>query len=113
MDIDNQRALSVAVATDVDARIQKLIQLIAKDIRIEAAYLFGSFARGNPHAWSDIDVAIVSPDFSGDSFEDSKKLIPYILEIDTAIEVHPFTPGDFTPENPFVEEILKTGIRVY
>ena len=33
---------------------------------------------------------IISPDFSGVSFEDSKKLIPYILKVDTAIEVHTF-----------------------
>jgi len=32
----------------------------------------------------------MKPNFSGDSFEDNKKLIPYILKVDTAIEVHTF-----------------------
>jgi len=41
-------------------------------------------------------LAIVSPDFSGDSFEDSKRLFPYILEVDTAIGVHSFCPVDFS-----------------
>lgn len=102
----------MAIATDVDDRIRKLILLAAKDLRLEAVYLFGSFAKGNSRKWSDIDLAIVSPDFSGDSFEDSKKLFPYLLKVDTAIEVHPFRPGDFTSDNPFVEEILETAVRI-
>jgi predicted nucleotidyltransferase len=65
------------------------------------------------HEWSDIDLAIVSPDFSDDSFEDSKKLFPYILKVDSAIEVHTFRPDDFSADNPFVQEILDTGVRVY
>jgi hypothetical protein len=57
-------------------------------------------------------LAVVSPDFSGDSFEDSKRLIPYILKIDTAIEVHPFRPEEFSMGNPFIKEIVGTGVRV-
>lgn len=72
---------------DVD-KIRRLIQLAAKEIRLDAVYLFGSTANGTSHEGSDIDAAIVSPDFSGDSFEDSKKLYPTILQVDAAIEVH-------------------------
>lgn len=31
-------------------------------IELEAAYLYGSFASGSPHADSDIDIALVSKD---------------------------------------------------
>lgn len=102
----------MAIAADVDNRIRRLIQLAAKDLRLEAVYLFGSFAKGNSQEWSDIDLAIISPDFTGDSFEDSKRLFPYILQVDAAIEVHPFRTENFTRDNPFVEEILDTAVRV-
>ncbi len=103
----------MAIATDVEKRIQRLIQLAGKELRLEAVYLFGSTAKGDDHEWSDIDLAIVSPDFIGDSFEDSKKLFPYILAVDTGIEVHTFRPVDFSSDNPFVKEIQSTGIRVH
>ncbi|MFQ5639951.1 MAG: nucleotidyltransferase domain-containing protein [bacterium] len=102
----------MVVATDVEKRIQKLIRLAAKELRIEGVFLFGSIAKGDSHVWSDIDLAIISPDFIGDSFEDSKKLLPYVLMVDTAFEVHTFRPVDFTSNNPFVKEIMTTGIRI-
>jgi len=103
----------LAIATNVEKRIRRLIQLTGKELRLEAVYLFGSTAKGADHEWSDIDLAIVSPDFIGDSFEDSKRLFPYILQVDTAIEVHTFRPIDFSSDNPFVKEIQSTGIRVH
>ena len=93
------------------AVVKKLLdELKAANFRIEEAFLFGSHARGNPGEWSDIDVALVSPDFSGMSFYDSKKLNPFILKVDTRIELHPFCPEDFTEDNDFIREIIKSGI---
>jgi len=102
----------MAVTTDVEKSIQLFLQMASQKVRIIKAYIFGSSARGKRHKWSDIDLAIVSPDFSGDKFEDSKIFFPIILQVNRSIEVHPFRPEEFTPDNPFVEEILKTGIRV-
>jgi predicted nucleotidyltransferase len=76
-----------------------LHELKDANFRIEKAFLFGSHARGNPGKWSDIDVALVSPDFSGMPFYDNKKLTPFILKVDTRIELHPFRPEDFTEDN--------------
>lgn len=69
--------------------------------------LFGSYAKGNAEKWSDIDVAIISPDFSGIPFYDREKLIPFMLRIDTRFEFHPFKPEDFTEDNDFAREIIK------
>jgi len=103
----------MAIAATVEDSIKRFIDLANADLRLEAVYLFGSNAKGNAHEWSDIDLAIVSPDFTGDSFDDSKKLFPYILKVDSSIEVHPFRSDEFSADNPFVEEILGTGIRVF
>ncbi|MDZ7365242.1 MAG: nucleotidyltransferase domain-containing protein [candidate division KSB1 bacterium] len=69
----NQGILSMVIASNVEEIIRRFVDLATVNLRLEAVYLFGSNAKGNTEEWSDIDLAIVSPDFSGDSFEDSKK----------------------------------------
>ena len=88
----------MAIATNVEESIKRFVDLATANLRLQAVYLFGSNAKGRTHEWSDIDLAIVSSDFSGDSFDDSKMLFPYILKVDSAIEVHPFRPEDFSAE---------------
>jgi predicted nucleotidyltransferase len=102
----------LAVATDIENKIQSFIQLASRRIKIDQVYIFGSSVTGKRHEWSDIDLVIISPDFSGDSFEDSKMLFPFILQVDRSIEVHPFHPTDFNPTNPFVREIMDTGVKI-
>jgi predicted nucleotidyltransferase len=102
----------MAVATDIEARVNLFLELAAKKINIVQAFLFGSSVKGERHEWSDIDLAIVSPDFSGDSFEDLKILIPFIIQVDRSLEVHPFHPKDFTASNPFIKDILESGVQI-
>lgn len=40
--------------------IEQARDLLAADDAIEFALLFGSFARGHPRPWSDVDIAIFS-----------------------------------------------------
>ncbi len=82
------------------------------NIKIERAILFGSCVRGDAEKWSDIDIAFVSPDFCGIAFYDSKKLAPFVLKTDSRIELHPFRPEDFTEDNEFVREIMKTAVNL-
>ena len=35
-----------------------LMSLIGQGLHIERAFLFGSYAKGNPHEYSDIDLAV-------------------------------------------------------
>ena len=48
--------------------------LTANGIRVERAILYGSYATGRFHSGSDLDLAIVSPDFGKDRFEEGKML---------------------------------------
>lgn len=89
-----------------------LDMLKAKQIRIEQAYWFGSRARGEGDSWSDWDVAVVSPDLTGIRYDDREKIIYATPKADSHIEVHPFRPEDFTEDNPFAVEIMRTGIRL-
>lgn len=88
-------------------------ELKRNKIPIEKAILFGSYAKGHAEAESDIDVALVSEVFSGDWFEDRRKIIPLRRKIDNRIEPLPFKPEDFENGRILVEEIKKTGIVVF
>lgn len=93
--------------------VGRLVEMaVAGGVRIERAYLFGSFARGTPREWSDIDVALVSPDFTGTAFYDRQRLIPFLLRVDTRLEIHPFRTDDFTDDNGFAAEIMKHGVEL-
>ncbi|MBI5399842.1 nucleotidyltransferase domain-containing protein [Candidatus Saganbacteria bacterium] len=93
-------------------KLKFLIGQLNKNIPIKQAYLFGSYAKGQPTTESDIDLALVSSKFTGIRFYDSKMLIPYLSKTSNLIEIHPFTSGDFTQKNLFVDEIKKTGIKL-
>ena len=59
----------------VDPKVRDIIlrfieALNKKGVHVERALLFGSYASGNARAGSDLDVAIVSPDFGKDRFEE-------------------------------------------
>ena len=82
------------------------------NIPIKGAILFGSYAKGNYQEWSDIDIALVSDIFVGNRIDDKDKIRKLTLSISSEIEVIPFSPNDFNLQNPFVKEILKTGIRL-
>ncbi len=86
-------------------------QLQADNFSFARVYLFGSCARGTNRTDSDIDVAVVSNRLR--KFEDSFVLRRARRAVDTRIEPHGFTVKDFNDKNnPMVNEIKKTGIRI-
>ena len=104
------------VKRTIDSRImesiKRYIEKISQYYKIEAIILFGSYAKGTENEDSDIDIAIISSDFS-DIIEDGAKLIGLTWKIDTRIEPHPITTEDYKKvSNPFVREVVDTGIKV-
>ncbi len=70
--------------------------------------LFGSYAKGNPHENSDLDVAIWADGFSGYPLMDIEKIAP-LLRPFHPVELHPFYSSETSEDNPFIEEIEQTG----
>lgn len=89
-----------------------LYKLNKQGIHITAAYLFGSYAKGTENKWSDIDVAIISPDIGEDRFEERVRMMNLSLIIDSRLEPVPFRPEDFVDEDPLVWEIKKKGVAI-
>lgn len=100
------------VAPDVIASVERFLAVVRQRLRVDAAYLYGSQARGSAHSWSDIDVAVISPDFSDDLFQDHIALMQWAAAIDDRIEPQPFTPDRFGPNDPLASEISRSGVRL-
>lgn len=101
----------------VPAKISSIIESFLKElekqnISIERAILFGSYAQGTNTLWSDIDLALFSPDFEGDRFKDRNKIRRIKLQISSDLEPIPFPSAYFFSSDPFVEQIKKTGISI-
>lgn len=81
-------------------------------IPVKEVILFGSCARGGNRNESDIDVAIVSDAFSGDRFDDRRRIVPLRRGIDSRIEPIPLTPEAFASGGNLIDEIKKSGIKI-
>jgi predicted nucleotidyltransferase len=102
-----------AIPVEVENKIKRyLMALRDHDIPIRKAILFGSYARGNYHEWSDIDIALVSDVFVGNRMTDRKKIRKITLQIGSDIEPLPYNTKDFNEENPLAKEIIETGIEI-
>lgn len=100
---------------DVDKLIHAFIQVLQKHIRIDQVILFGSYSRKSPRDYSDIDIAVVSPDFEGGTENDCLLLDRIARKLSPLIEAIPYHPQDFQDfeRGDFVDEILKTGRIIY
>lgn len=82
-------------------------------IPIEKVLIFGSYAKGKPGKWSDIDVCIVSP-----KFKDFFKSLQFLLikrkdeEVKFGLEPVGFSSKDFEEGSSLIQEIKKTGVEI-
>ena len=114
---DNEILFNLSYLTKIGkikspSKIRKCCKDVLDAYQVEYCYLFGSYAKGTEKEDSDIDIAIISSDFK-DVIEDGANLIGYTWKIDTRIEPHPITTEDYENiANPFVKEVIDTGIKV-
>ena len=93
--------------------VKKYIAFLRKNrFAVQKAYIFGSYAKGNMHEGSDIDLAVVLKNLQ-DNFTTQVQLMKLRRNFDLRIEPHPFDETDFNSSNPFANEILTTGIQVF
>jgi predicted nucleotidyltransferase len=97
---DNIREEITAIAREYAEKVQN-------ELRVDSIYLFGSFVNGSPDHDSDIDIAVISEDFTGDLIEDTMKLMRIRRKVNTRIEPHPLYKG-----NPFIKEVVAGGLRI-
>ena len=103
-------------ATNPDEVIRQAIEYLLQKIRVDQAVLFGSHARGEADEWSDVDLAVISPDFARMSHQKVMDLLVEVsLTVDPSVEIRPYTPKDLKEARPtnFLGYILAEGKVVY
>ncbi|KKK66899.1 hypothetical protein LCGC14_2959470 [marine sediment metagenome] len=104
----------MSVASDSILKIIKryVSELENDGIKISEVFIFGSRVKRTAKEESDIDIALISDAFTGDRFEDRRRIVPLRRRIDSRIEPIPFRPEDFNDGGMLVEEIKSTGKRI-
>jgi len=89
-----------------------LQKVINSDFALSEAWLFGSYAKGNQHDDSDIDIAVVLDNRGTHSFETEVRLMSLRKGEETLIEPHAFTMDEFDLNSPIVYQIIKYGEKI-
>jgi len=104
MDKKTREAIAVA---------KKYIKFLGQNkIKVERAYLYGSYANGKPHKDSDIDIVVVSRQFRKSRFEDSLRIAKLRRDIDLRISPLAYHPRDFIMDRIIPNEAMTNGIRI-
>ena len=73
--------------------------------------LFGSYVNGNPHEYSDIDIAVIFNDYEGDWLKTWTELIR--LTEDISIDIEPHMMDETSDPSGFLAHVMKTGEVIY
>lgn len=101
------------VEKEVIEKINEFVkELKRRKIRVKKVILYGSRVSGEAREYSDIDVAIVSPDFGKDRYSEGAKLFEIASEIDTRIEPVPISLKAYENDTwvPLIYEIREKGL---
>jgi predicted nucleotidyltransferase len=89
----------------------KYAEEVKKVLNPAAILIFGSYINGNPHEWSDIDIAVVMHDYQGDWLKTASMLVGLSWEI--SFDIEPHLLDETCDKSGFVEHVLKTGEYIY
>jgi predicted nucleotidyltransferase len=99
------------LGVELSDSVTKYLNEVSKLVNIDKAYLYGSYSTKEITEDSDIDIAIISDDFSGDQFKDNVLLNKLTWGIDTRIEAVAFRV-DSIKNSMLGNEILQTGVEL-
>ena len=107
----------VTSQAEVERAISRFIEDLQKGINVEAVIIYGSHVHGRPHEWSDIDIAVISPDFEGLPINERQSIISRLTwrKRDGRIEPigYPSTEYHNPGRHSFLREIVRIGRVVY
>lgn len=92
-------------------KVKQYAEIVKQTIPVKKIILYGSYARGNEHVNSDIDVAVIVDKIEGDYLELSERLFEMVNGIDLRIE--PVLLSEDSDNSGFIESILKYGREIH
>jgi predicted nucleotidyltransferase len=87
---------------------------VRKVLNPVSVILFGSYVNGNPHEWSDIDIAVLVNNIEGEEWYNSRILLQKIRwREDNFTDIEPHLLDESHDPSGFVEHVIKTGEVLY
>jgi len=83
----------------------------SKGLTFYKILLFGSYAKGDASEYSDIDLLLVSDQFTNNVFENLKLYSKINIKY-PKIETHPYPTAEYLQGNDFIKEIEKESIII-
>jgi predicted nucleotidyltransferase len=100
-------------ATEIRKIVKAMVALLTENnVPVEKMILYGSYANGMPRAYSDIDVAVISPAFRGKKLiETQAELAKILAKYLAMVEPVGYSPDAFRTAEPetMLGEIKRTG----
>jgi len=96
-----------------ESLVNAISQLASKmGLRINSIVLFGSHARAEDLQWSDVDLLIISEDFSRMKAEDRVRLVLEKWEYEKPVEPVCLSFEEISEFNPLIWEVCRDGVVV-
>jgi len=88
-------------------------EAVKKVLNPDKVILFGSYVNGNPHAESDIDIAVFVKGIDGEDWYNARILLQKIRRNKTFLDIEPHLLDETQDPSGFVEHVIKTGEVIY
>lgn len=110
----------VRTETEIRGLARKYKKALEPMIQVERIVLYGSYAQGSPHTWSDIDFAVISRDFANKTRWERQGILGraklgYPDLQDAMISPLGYSVSEYTRAHrqSFLGEIKRTGKTIY
>lgn len=106
----------VETQTHIRQLAREFVEKLASEITVEKVILYGSYARGDAHAESDIDLAIISRNPAKfDPIQRIQMIARHQVGCDTRLAPFGYSLGEYNHARPwtFLGEIKRTGKVIY
>lgn len=99
----------------LEDELDRLVAIVTEQLQAERVVLFGSFARGRVHPWSDLDVAVVAPTRA--PFYERLDRVVRAVRPRVGLDLLVYTPEEWAElcaTRPFLrEEVLEKGRVIF
>ena len=86
---------------------------VRRYLPVDKVYLFGSYAKGTADKLSDVDVVFFLRDYGGKTrFDVGVQLLKLCRDYKAYFEPLVFETSEIERNNPFVNEIMRTGLEI-
>lgn len=96
-------------------KLKEAVADISQRLPLDAVYLYGSYANGQPKVYSDVDVVVVSPAFGTNIVRETAMLMELFEDTGLMVEPRAYSRDEFKQAEAgsfLYEEVIKKGLQI-